>query len=61
MKQLIEGDDTVMVRPSGDLCGNGRGYVDWDNTDKEVTLDGDFTSTHLRAIADHMDKFKVRS
>ena len=35
-------------------------YLSWEIGQKEATLDGDFTSTQLRQIADYMDETKQR-
>ncbi len=37
---------------------SGSGYISWQGGD--VTLDGSFSATELRAIADHMEEFMER-
>jgi hypothetical protein len=42
------------LAPNGDLYSLGW-FLRWWKGAKEATLDGDFTATHLRAIADIME------
>lgn len=44
-----------MVQPDGSLHGDVP-YVHWTPADTDATLDGEFSASELRAIADHMDK-----
>jgi hypothetical protein len=51
-------DVTAAIREDNGLYDLGW-YLGWNPTCKHATLDGKFTAKQLRAIADHMDKYRL--
>jgi hypothetical protein len=50
--------EALSVQPDGSLKDNSE-YLRWHVGDRSATLDGEFASDRLRAIADHMDRLNA--
>jgi hypothetical protein len=56
-KRRIEAE-ALSVQHDGSLKDSSE-YLNWFVGDRTATLDGDFTSDRLRAVADHMDRLNA--
>lgn len=54
-KNLIQGDDKIIILDDGTLTDGGHDYIKFVRGESEALLDGYFTAAELHAIANYME------